>query len=528
MSEERDELMTDELNPSDVEAQDAESEVIVKSKNKKKGSSKNKKKAKISVEFEMEETLASEEADHFEASENSDSENEEIPAEVNAESDMDENIETEASIFLQEEEESEGFLPEASEDDMLEMEASSEEEVSVEGTELDNFDSAEIEETEFVEEERLESIIESVLFASDRPVSLASLKLLFKGTNIRTDKIRRALDQLAVEYAGGRRGVTLEEVPGGYQLRTKIDNMEFLKRTLKARQFKLSGPALEVLSIVAYKQPTVKSEIDEIRGVESGHLLRALMEKNLVCFEGKSELPGRPMQYGTTRKFLEIFGLRSLKELPTLSQIDELLPEGIDEQQAEEKPTLASITDSMSETFVGGYSQGEEELMKIQEQLEDITTTTNFFEEEKNRQAEKRDQERAQNIRDALAFGEPVSTRDANWLKKYDEALAAGTTLVALAAEKKAAFMKPAANKAPSSEGNSEESGTENNEAISEVIDEVAEALEAFENDEDMDEASDDLLLAENEDSMDEETGDEELPFLGEADDIDEEGEASI
>nr|WP_295899201.1 SMC-Scp complex subunit ScpB [uncultured Bdellovibrio sp.] len=473
----------------------------------------------------------------FEASEES---SEEMSSELDG-------IESDASVFLQEEEESEGFLPEASEEDVEEMEMSSEDDVSVEGTELDNFDSAEIEEIEFVEEERLESIVESVLFASDRPVSLASLKLLFKGTNIKGDKIRRALDQLAVEYAGGRRGVTLEEVPGGYQLRTKIDNMDFLKRTLKTRQFKLSGPALEVLSIVAYKQPTVKAEVDEIRGVESGHLLRALMEKNLVSFEGKSELPGRPMQYGTTKKFLEIFGLRSLKELPTLSQIDELLPEGIDEQQAEEKPTLATITDSMSETFVGSYSQGEEELMKIQEQLEDIATTTNFFEEEKRRQAEKRDQDRAQTIRDALAFGEPVSTRDANWLKKYDEALAAGTSLVAIAAEKKAAFMKKPMSETDGSveEGSLEESEmmmdevseensmeemesmemAESEEGDEESSEEMMEAVEAFENDEDLDEASDDQLFA---DSDDESSEDEELPFLGEADDIDEEGEASV
>lgn len=447
-------------------------------------------------------------------------------------------VDTEASLFLQEEEETEGFLPEVSEDEVAELEAASEDEVSVDGTELDGFDSAEIEEVEFVEEERLESIVESVLFASDRPVSLASLKLLFKGTNIRGDKIRRALDQLAVEYAGGRRGVTLEEVPGGYQLRTKIDNMEFLKRTLKARQFKLSGPALEVLSIVAYKQPTVKAEVDEIRGVESGHLLRALMEKNLVCFEGKSELPGRPMQYGTTKKFLEIFGLRSLKELPTLSQIDELLPEGIDEQQAEEKPTLSMITDSMSETFIGSYSQGEEELMKIQEQLEDIATTSNFFEEEKRRQAEKRDQERAQNIRDALAFGEPVSTRDQNWLTKYDEALAAGTSLVALAAEKKAAAFakKPKssmeegeAGEEISAEGSEEtamEASEEDMESTGGDDSDLKDAIVAFDNDEDQDEASDDQLFADSDDESSDE--DEELPFLGEADDIDEEGEASV
>src|SRR5690606_26772887 len=184
-------------------------------------------------------------------------------------------------------------------------------------------------------------------------------------------KIKRTVEQLMIEYAGGRRGVTLEEVPGGWQLRTKIDNLEFLRRTLKARSFKLSGPALEVLSIVAYKQPVIKSEIDEIRGVESGHLLRALMEKGLANFEGKSELPGRPMQYGTTRKFLEIFGLRNLRELPTLSQNDEILPEGIDEEEGQK---LADVTAAMSEQISeSSYSQGGEELNKITEQLEEIT-----------------------------------------------------------------------------------------------------------------------------------------------------------
>lgn len=335
---------------------------------------------------------------------------------------------SEASIFLQEEAIQEGFLPEVTEDDL--HEASSEEastDVNLQGTELDSFEAAEIEDVEFVEEEQLESIIESILFASDRPVSLASIQLVFKGTNIKKDKIRRALDRLAVEYAGFRRGVTLEEATGGYQLRTKVDNMNFLRRTVKSRPFKLSGPALEVLAIAAYKQPVVKNEIDSIRGVESGHLLRALMEKGLVNFEGKSELPGRPMQYGTTRKFLEIFGLRNLKELPTLSQIDELLPDGIGDDEGKEKETLSQLTDSLSEKVESvSYSEGEDELMKIQGQLEEINTSSDFFEKEKIRQKMKRDAEKAQNIREAIAMNEEVSTRDINWLRRYDEALAAG------------------------------------------------------------------------------------------------------
>jgi segregation and condensation protein B len=417
---------------------------------------------------------------------------EQLPEEFFAvEADGDSDIEMDASIFLQEDEESTGFLPEVSEEEaekILAQDESSEAAsgIFLEGTELDGFESAEIEEVDFVEEERLQSIVESILFASDRPVSLASLKLVFKGTNINTQKLRRALDSLAVEYAGGCRGVTLEEVPGGYQLRTKIDNMEFMRRTLKARPFKLSGPALEVLAILAYKQPLVKSEVDLIRGVESGHLLRALMEKNLACFEGKSELPGRPMQYGTTRKFLEIFGLRNLKELPTLSQIDELLPEGIGEEDEKEKQTLSAITDSMASVAGSSYSQGEEELMKITEQLEEITTSSDFFEKEKQRQREKRDQEKAQNIREALAMDEKVANRDVNWLKRYDEALAAGQSAPIV---------------------------TEESMEVVSVIDsentEVQMAIAKFDAEVD-------------EETAEKEMEDDDLPFLGEADDIDE------
>lgn len=370
---------------------------------------------------------------------------EQFEAQANNVQDAMEDIAIDAQIFLQEDEALEGFLPEVAEAEEEEalfassdvdaagLESDLDEEVSdestaaavdLEGSELAGFESAEIDEVEFVEDEQVESIVESILFASDRPVSYASIREVFKGTNVKKDKIKRVLENLAVEYAGGRRGVSLEEVTGGYQLRTKVDNMNFLKRTVKARPFKLSGPALETLAIVAYKQPVVKSEIDQIRGVESGHLLRALMEKGLCNFEGKAEtLPGKPMQYGTTRRFLEIFGLRNLKELPTLSQIDELLPEGIGDEE-EVKPTLSMVTDTMSEEVKAvSYSEGEEELGKIENELSEISTSSDFFEQEKIRQKQKRDAEKAQDIRDALAVGEPVPKRDVNWLARYEEAL---------------------------------------------------------------------------------------------------------
>lgn len=289
--------------------------------------------------------------------------------------------------------------------------------------ELEQFEAADIEEEEeeeFIPTEQVESIIESLLFVSDKPLSISAIKQAFRRSNVSTKQIKKAINTLEVEFASAHRGVTLEQVSGGYRLHTKVDNMDYLRRTVKERPFKLSGPAMEVMSIAAYKQPIVKAEIDEIRGVESGHLLRALMDKGLVCFAGKSELPGKPMLYGTTRKFLETFSLKSLKDLPTLSEIDELLPEGIGEE--EEKPTLDVLTESLSEEVAGNYSEGENELLKITDQLSQIETSSDFFEEEKRRQKEKRDADRAQDLLEALEVGEPIEAKDQRWLTKYQEA----------------------------------------------------------------------------------------------------------
>ena len=288
-------------------------------------------------------------------------------------------------------------------------------------TELASFESAEIEDEEFVEDDRIMSIVESVLFATDKPQTINTIKQAFQGTNVKTKHIKRAVENLMIDYASAQRGFTLEEVSGGYQLRTKVDNMEFLKRMLKPKAFRLSGPALEVLSIVAYKQPCIKMNIDEIRGVESGHLLRALMEKGLVNFAGKSELPGKPMLYQTTRKFLEVFGLRNINELPSLSEIDELIPEGIGDEE-EEKPQLNEITDELSNDAGQSYSEHEEELEKITDKLSQISTSSEFFEQEKARQKQKRDAERAQDIEDKLALDEEVDKKDIKWLERYKKA----------------------------------------------------------------------------------------------------------
>lgn len=332
-------------------------------------------------------------------------------------------IETEASneMSLEATEElqaEEGLLVSAEDDEAFVMEATDADEVSIEGTELDAFDSADIEDIQDLDEEQVLSIVESVLFSTDRPVGLGLIKQAFRGTNVNTAMIKKALKDLEEEYSNARRGFSIQEVSGGWQLRTKPENMDFLRRSVKAKSFKLSGPALEVMSIVAYKQPITKAQVDEIRGVESGHLMRALMEKNLVTFGERSELPGKPMFYETTRKFLEIFGLRNIQELPSLEEIDQLIPDGMGDEV--EKETLSDITSSMSQDAGTTYSQGEDELLKISSELDEISTSSEFFEQEKQRMKDQQNLERAKNIREAMTVGETVDPKELRWLERYE------------------------------------------------------------------------------------------------------------
>ena len=171
----------------------------------------------------------------------------------------------------------------------------------------------------------LQSIIESVLFALGRPLSTRDLLQLFHTEKVSLLKIKEALFLLDEKYKESSCGIELKEVDGAYQLRTKEENKDYVRRLIKGRLFQLSAPALEVLVIIAYRQSCKKATIDAIRGVESGHLLKTLMEKDLICFGPKSSDPGRYMTYKTSRRFLEVFGLKSLKDLPSSSDIQDLL-----------------------------------------------------------------------------------------------------------------------------------------------------------------------------------------------------------
>lgn len=168
--------------------------------------------------------------------------------------------------------------------------------------------------------EDIKYIIESLLFVSDTPVSIDRLKMILTQADGR--EIRSALDALADEYETRKGGFYLSEVAGGYQIRTRPEYSEWIKLLLKPNPVRLSQPALETLAIIAYRQPIIRADIENLRGVDCGGVLRMLMEKRLVRVLGRKEIPGRPLIYATTRQFLEMFDLKDLKELPTAREIE--------------------------------------------------------------------------------------------------------------------------------------------------------------------------------------------------------------
>jgi segregation and condensation protein B len=169
----------------------------------------------------------------------------------------------------------------------------------------------------------LQAILESLLFVSSEPLSLARLTAVLG--NVAKVEVESALHNLGQAFEQEGRGVRLAEIAGGYRLVTKQEHAPWIKRLDKAKTAaKLSRSALESLAIIAYKQPLVRSEIEEIRGVETSGVLRTLLERKLVRIVGRKEVPGRPIMYGTTKFFLEHFGLSDLSQLPPLREFKEL------------------------------------------------------------------------------------------------------------------------------------------------------------------------------------------------------------
>lgn len=167
----------------------------------------------------------------------------------------------------------------------------------------------------------LKLIIESLLFASDRPLAVKDFRSWLPDAE--PANIRSALKVLKYEYEAMGRSFSLREVAGGYQFRSHSEFGPYILRMLQTAPARLSRAALETLAVIAYKQPIVRHEIERVRGVESGGILRNLLEKDLIRVMGRKDLPGRPLIYGTTRRFLEVFDLDNIDSLPKLKEIKE-------------------------------------------------------------------------------------------------------------------------------------------------------------------------------------------------------------
>jgi segregation and condensation protein B len=166
----------------------------------------------------------------------------------------------------------------------------------------------------------MESVVEAILFASDEPLTPSRLVGVVEAGSVK--QVRECVEKLNDKYAECSCAFRIEQIAGGYQMMTLPPYNHWLKKLLRVRtDSKLSQAALETLAIIAYKQPIIRADVEAIRGVASGEVIRNLMYKGLVKIVGRAEVLGRPMLYGTTKKFLEVFGLNTLKDLPKVEEL---------------------------------------------------------------------------------------------------------------------------------------------------------------------------------------------------------------
>lgn len=170
-----------------------------------------------------------------------------------------------------------------------------------------------------ISRDQLKGMLEALVFASDRPLKT---KELAKIAGAQAKLVGEVLTELVVDYE--TRGIRLEEIAGGWIFRTAGQYAEYVRDLTKAKPVRLSRAQVETLAIIAYRQPVTRPEIDDVRGVDSGAVLKTLLERDLIRILGQKDEPGRPILYGTGTQFLELFALKSLGDLPTLREFTEL------------------------------------------------------------------------------------------------------------------------------------------------------------------------------------------------------------
>jgi len=169
----------------------------------------------------------------------------------------------------------------------------------------------------------LKGIVEAILFVSGEPISVERLQGVVDGVS--RPELLSALRALQADYAAEGRGLQVVAIAGGFQMATRSDCAPWIKRLEKAKAgAKLSRSAMETLAIIAYKQPLVRADVEQIRGVDTAGVLKTLLDRRLVRIVGRKDIPGRPIMYGTTKQFLQAFGLNDLAGLPALRDIKDL------------------------------------------------------------------------------------------------------------------------------------------------------------------------------------------------------------
>ncbi len=230
--------------------------------------------------------------------------------------------------------------------------------------------------------ERARTIVESLLFLAERPLGAEEIRA---ATGLEVTRVGQALDQLSGTYREGVSGIVLHELAGGWQLRSAPDNAEYARRFLKVRPQRLTRAALETLAIIAYRQPVTRPEIEDVRGVDSGAVVKALLERKLIKILGKKEEPGRPILYGSSREFLEFFALKDLASLPTLREFHELSEEHRDivekERPAPEPPRFDGLVNELSDPALRAalearQAEGDRALDELEKAIEKADETS--------------------------------------------------------------------------------------------------------------------------------------------------------
>ena len=213
--------------------------------------------------------------------------------------------------------------------------------------------------------ENIKAVIEALIFASDAPLALEKIRIIL--SDIEKTEIKEAFEKLVLEYNERQGGIYLQEVAGGFQFRTRPELSPWVKKLKSTKPHSLSPQAMETLAIVAYKQPIVKSEIESIRGVDVGAPLRGLLDKKLIRIVGRKDVPGKPIIYGTTKKFLEVFNLKDLLDLPNLRELKELQAQQ-EQPEQQELMELETVEQYLVEQEIGEHEIKKE---KIAEKIED-------------------------------------------------------------------------------------------------------------------------------------------------------------